>query len=255
VAELREALNFTGRVVLVTGGTRGIGRAIAARFAEAGASVIVCGRTPPSQPGPGAFIACDVRQADNVRTMVDALGAQHGRIDVLVNNAGGSPKAEAATASPRFSEAIIGLNLIAPLHVSQACWRWMQESGGAIVNIASVSALRPSPGAAAYAAAKGGLLALSRTLAQEWAPTIRVNAIIAGLMETENTENTYGTPAAQAEIAASVPLRRFGAGEDIANAALYLASPLANFVTGAELMVHGGGERPPFLDILARHGA
>src|SRR5262249_61028966 len=127
-------------------------------------------------------IACDVRDADQVRAMIDAIGAKHGRIDVLVNNAGGSPQTDAATASPRFSESIIRLNLLGPLNVAQVCHQWMQEHGGAIVNIASISAVRPSPGTAAYAAAKGGLLALSRTLAQEWAPTIRVNAIIAGLM-------------------------------------------------------------------------
>jgi NAD(P)-dependent dehydrogenase (short-subunit alcohol dehydrogenase family) len=251
VADLREALNFGGRNVLVTGGTRGIGRIIAARFADAGARVIVCGRNPPTEPLSAEFRACDVRDADQARAMADAMGAEHGSIDILINNAGGAPQADAATASPRFSEAIIRLNLLGPLNVSQACHRWMQDKGGAIVNVASVSAIRPSPGTAAYAAAKAGLLALSRTLAQEWAPKIRVNAIIAGLMETETTENTYGSPAAQAEVAASVPLGRFGNGEDIANAALYLTSPLASFVSGAEFLVHGGGERPPFLDIIA----
>jgi NAD(P)-dependent dehydrogenase (short-subunit alcohol dehydrogenase family) len=251
VADLREALNFSGRTVLVTGGTRGIGRIIAARFADAGARVIVCGRNPPTEALPAEFRACDVRDPDQVRAMADAVGAERGNIDVLINNAGGSPQADAATASPRFSEAIIRLNLLGPLNVSQACHRWMQDKGGAIVHVASVSAIRPSPGTAAYAAAKAGLLALSRTQAQEWAPKIRVNAIIAGLMETETTENTYGSPTAQAEVAASVPLGRFGNGEDIANAALYLASPLASFVSGAELLVHGGGERPPFLDIIA----
>jgi len=239
VVELREALNFKGRVALVTGGTRGIGRAIAARLAEAGAAVVICGRTPPAEELPFEFHACDVRQADAVHAMVDAIGAQHGHIDVLVNNAGGSPRADAATASPRFSEAIIGLNLIAPLHVAQACRRWMQD-GGAIINVASVSGVRPSPGTAAYAAAKGGLLALSRTLAQEWAPAIRVNAIIAGLMQTETSDNTYGSPEAQAAIAASVPLKRFGSGDDIANAALYLASPASASVTGGIFPIDDG---------------
>lgn len=250
----RTALNFKGRVVLVTGGTRGIGRAIVTRFAEAGALTISCGRTAPVEPVPGEFYACDVRQPEAVRAMTDAIGAKHGRIDVLINNAGGSPAVEAANASPRFSEAIIALNLLAPLHVSQACWRWMQDNGGAIVNVASVSAVRPSPGTAAYAAAKSGLLGLTRSLAQEWAPKIRVNTIVAGLIETETAEDTYGSPAAQNALAASVPLQRLGLGEDIANAALYLASPLASFVTGADLLVHGGGERPPFLDIVAAHG-
>jgi NAD(P)-dependent dehydrogenase (short-subunit alcohol dehydrogenase family) len=126
----------------------------------------------------------------------------------------------------------------------------MQDSGGAIINIASVSAVRPSPGTAAYSAAKAGLLALTRSLAQEWAPKIRVNAIVAGLIETEQADVTYGSPETQAALAASLPIKRLGRGQDIADAALFLASPLASYVNGAELAVDGGGERPPFLDIV-----
>lgn len=249
----RDPLNFEGRVVLVTGGGRGIGRAIVARFAAAGASVVTCGRTQPETPPPAAFHVCDVCQPDQVRALADAVGAAHGCIDVLVNNAGGSPPADAATASPRFSEAIVALNLMAPLHLSQACHRWMQAQGGAIINIASVSGVRPSPGAAAYAAAKAGLLGLTRSLAQEWAPKIRVNAIVAGLIETEQAETTYGPTAVRQRLAASLPIQRLGRGEDIADAALFLASPLAAYVNGAELAVDGGGERPPFLDIVKAH--
>ncbi len=249
----RDPLNFEGRVVLVTGGGRGIGRAIVERFAAAGASVVTCGRTQPENSPSATFHLCDVRQTDQVRALVEAVGAAHGRIDVLINNAGGSPRADAATASPRFSEAIVALNLMAPLHLSQACYRWMQAEGGAIINIASVSGVRPSPGAAAYAAAKAGLLGLTRSLAQEWAPTIRVNAIVAGLIETEQAEATYGSAAARQKLAASLPIRRLGRGEDVADAALFLASPLAAYVNGAELAVDGGGERPPFLDIVKTH--
>jgi NAD(P)-dependent dehydrogenase (short-subunit alcohol dehydrogenase family) len=249
-----------GRVVIVTGGTKGIGRHIAQGFLDAGAQVAVCARTKPdslpeSAGRKASFLACDVRDAASCRAFVDAVGEAHGRVDVLVNNAGGSPPAEAATVSPRFSEAIIALNLTGPLHLAQAAYRWMdaQPEGGSIVNIASVAGVRPAPGTAAYGAAKAGLLSLTRSLAQEWGPKIRVNAIVAGLMQTEQTGLSYGSVAAQEEIAASVPMKRMGRGSDIAAAALYLASPMAEFVTGATLEVHGGGEPPLFLDIIRRH--
>ena len=249
-----------GRVVLVTGGTKGIGRSIAQAFLDAGANVAVCARSQPdSLPESGGrsatFHACDVRDAASCRAFVDAVGEAHGRIDVLVNNAGGSPPVEAATVSPRFSEAIIALNLTGPLHLSQAVHRWMsaQPDGGSIVNIASVAGVRPAPGTVAYGAAKAGLLNLTRSLAQEWGRTIRVNAIVAGLMQTEQVELSYGSKAAQEEIAASVPMKRMGNGADIAAAALYLSSPMAGFVSGATLEVHGGGEMPLFLDIVRRH--
>lgn len=236
--------------MLVTGGGRGIGRAIVERFAEAGAHVITCGRSEPNPAPPAEFHICDVRKVEQVQAMVAVIKDKHGRLDVLVNNAGGSPQTDAATASPRFSEAIVALNLMAPLHLSQACHALMQEHGGSIINIASVSAVRPSPGTAAYAAAKSGLLGLTRSLAQEWAPKIRVNVIIVGLTETENAELTYGSQEAQAALAASLPIKRLAKGSDIADAALFLASPLASYINGAELAVDGGGERPPFLDIV-----
>jgi NAD(P)-dependent dehydrogenase (short-subunit alcohol dehydrogenase family) len=117
-----------------------------------------------------------------------------------------------------------------------------------IVNIASVSGLRPTPGTAAYGAAKAGLLSLTQTLAMEWAPKVRVNAVTAGMIETELAGLFYGEGEARARVAATVPLGRLGTPRDVAGACLYLASPLAAYVTGASLLVHGGGERPPFLD-------
>lgn len=254
------SITLPGRVVLVTGGTKGIGRSIAEVFLAAGATVVVCARSEPEAlPESGgrraSFIACDVRSAAACKDLVDAVARTHGRLDVLINNAGGSPAADAAKASPRFSQAIIDLNLMAPIHLSQAVHPWMaaQKEGGAIINIASVTGRRPSPGTAVYGAAKAGLLSLTTSLAQEWGPRIRVNAIVVGLIETEQTELTYGSAEAQAAIANSLPMKRMGRGADIALGALFLASPLAAFVSGAALEIHGGGERPLFLDLIARH--
>jgi NAD(P)-dependent dehydrogenase (short-subunit alcohol dehydrogenase family) len=190
-----------------------------------------------------------VRDPDQVLALVDAVLERHGRLDVAVNNAGGAPFAESATASPRFNEAIIRLNLIAPFSVAQASNRVMQAQpeGGVIVNIASVSGTRPSPGTAAYGAAKAGLVNLTQTLAVEWAPKVRVNAVVGGLIATEQAHLHYGDEAAIRRVAATVPAGRLGTPGDVADACLYLSSPLAAFVSGAALTVHGGGERPAFL--------
>jgi NAD(P)-dependent dehydrogenase (short-subunit alcohol dehydrogenase family) len=277
-------LDHTGKVVLVTGGTRGIGRTIAAQYTAAGASVVVCGRTPPDAASPqhratdaheaqsqaerehhrtpstegndgsvGAtppiFVRCDVREADQVAPLVAAVVERLGRLDVVVNNAGGGPYVDTTTASPTLSEAVIRLNLLGPLFVAQAANRVMQdqEAGGVIVNIASVSATRPTPGTAAYGAAKAGLLSLTQTLAVEWAPKVRVNAVVAGIVQTDDTYEIYGNDATLARMAATVPLGRLGTPADVAGACLYLSSPLAAYVSGAALTLHGGGERPAYL--------
>ncbi len=258
--------DFTGRVAVVTGGTRGIGRGITEAFLGAGADVLVCGRT---EVEPGALpeaadasgtrrravsVVADVRQADQARAVIDAAAGRLGRIDVLVNNAGGSPVVDAATASPGFSASIVALNLLAPLYCAQAANAVMQEQeeGGSIVNIGSVSGLRPSPGTAAYGAAKAGLVNLTQTLAVEWAPKVRVNCLTAGLVATEAAEDHYGGRRGMAEVAASVPLGRFATPADVAGLCLVLASPLAGYVSGANLVAHGGGEWPSFLAAVER---
>jgi NAD(P)-dependent dehydrogenase (short-subunit alcohol dehydrogenase family) len=126
----------------------------------------------------------------------------------------------------------------------------VQEDGGAVVNVASVSGLRPSPGASAYGAAKAGLINLTATLAMEWAPLVRVNCVTAGLLDTGAGDDFYGGPGGMEKVAATVPLGRMGTPFDVAEACLFLASPAAAFISGANLVVDGGGERPPFLTAL-----
>jgi NAD(P)-dependent dehydrogenase (short-subunit alcohol dehydrogenase family) len=253
--EMQNKLDFSAKVIIVTGGGKGVGRGISERFLESGATVIICGRSEPeSLPcanGKNAvFFALDVRDAEAIQQLVDTVAKQYGRIDVLVNNAGGAPAADAATVSPRFSESIIRLNLLAPLNFSQSCNQVMQnqDSGGVIINIASVSAVRPSPGTAAYGAAKAGLISLSSSLAVEWAPKVRTNSIIAGLIRTEQAHLHYGDDAGIAAIGDTIPLGRMALPEDIGDACLFLASDLASYISGSTLTLHGGGENPAFLD-------
>jgi NAD(P)-dependent dehydrogenase (short-subunit alcohol dehydrogenase family) len=249
------APDLSGQVVIVTGGARGIGRGITEGFLAAGADVTICGRSDPESLPSAAgrtatFVAADVRESDDVERVVAETVARSGRLDVLVNNAGGSPPADSATASPRFSRAIIELNLVAPLVFSQHAYAVMkdQESGGSIVNIASVSGTRPNPGSVAYGAAKAGLLNLTATLAVDFAPKVRVNAVTAGLIVTEQAHLFYGDEDGIAAVGATVPLGRMGTPHDIAGVCLFLASPLAAYVSGANILVHGGGELPAYLD-------
>jgi len=238
-------VSLDGKVAIVTGGSAGIGRAIGEKLLAAGARVVTCARHVPASPV-GHFVTADVREVEQIDHVIHETLQRFGRLDLLVNNAGGSPEADAATASPRFSSAIIQLNLMAPLNFAQRANAVMQKQpeGGLVLNIASVSGVRPSPGTAAYGAAKAGLLSLTESLAIEWAPKVRLNAIVAGPILTEKVALHYGDGKG---VAATIPMGRMGTPEDVADACLLFASPLARFLTGASLLVHGGGERPAFL--------
>jgi NAD(P)-dependent dehydrogenase (short-subunit alcohol dehydrogenase family) len=249
-AEGVPAISFglAGRVALVTGGVRGVGAGISSVFAEQGATVVTCARRAV-EGLPYEFHSCDIRDDDAVRAMIDAIFDRHGRLDVAVNNAGGSPYVLTADSSAKFNRKIIELNLIGALSVSQHANDKMQtqQQGGAIVNICSVSGRRPTPGTAAYGAAKAGLESLTETLAVEWGPKVRVNACVVGMVETEQSELFYGDAESIAAISKNVPLGRLAKPADIGWAAAFLASEAASYISGATLEVHGGGEPPHYL--------
>jgi NAD(P)-dependent dehydrogenase (short-subunit alcohol dehydrogenase family) len=245
---------MTGRTVIVTGATAGLGRVIATRFLEHGADVVVCARRAPADTvaavgREAAFVAADVRDADQINRVVEKAVAATGRIDVLVNNAGGAPPAETATVSPRFNEKVIALNLLAPMTFAQAVHPVMsaQDGGGVIINISSVSSIRPTPAGAAYGAAKAGLDNLTQTLAHEWGPTIRVLSVMVGLLRTEQAHLYYGDEAGIEAVGGTLALGRLGNPDEIADVVLFCASPLASFMSGASVPVHGGGEVPSYL--------
>ncbi|HUA94459.1 MAG TPA: SDR family oxidoreductase [Acidimicrobiales bacterium] len=259
-SHLGASLNFSGKAVIVTGGVRGVGRAIAEAFLSAGAEVVVCGRSRPDPaelprvvaPEDGervaVFVPADVREPEQAEGLVQEATERFGRLDVLVNNAGGSPFVPSAEVSPRLVASVIALNLLAPFYCAQAANAVLQRGdGGSIVNIGSVSGIRPSPGTAAYGAAKAGLVSLTGSLAVEWAPKVRVNCLTAGLLDTGSGVEHYGGSEGMARVAATVPLGRVGIPTDVAGACLFLASPLAGYISGANLVLHGGGEWPAFL--------
>ncbi|MCY1655962.1 MULTISPECIES: SDR family oxidoreductase [Dietzia] len=243
-------LGLAGKVVLVTGGVRGVGAGISTVFREAGAVVVTCARRPADEGSDVAdleFHSVDLRDAEAVRAMIDGIVADHGRLDVVVNNAGGAPFALAAEASANFHAKIVALNLLSALTVAQEANRVMQPTGGAIINISSVSGHRPSPGTASYGAAKAGVDSLTQSLAVEWAPAVRINSVVVGPVKTELAEMHYGDSDGVAAVDATIPMGRMADPRDVGQAAAFLASPLAAYITGAELLVHGGGEKPAFL--------
>ena len=247
-------LDFTGKTVIVTGGTKGIGQVIATTFLAHGADVVICARNAPDEPvaangNEAVFVTCDVRDPEQVKAVAQTALDRFGRIDVLVNNAGGAPPADSATVSARFNERIIALNLLAPITFAQAVHPAMvaQDTGGVILNISSVSGMRPNPAGVAYGAAKAGLSNVAQTLATEWGPKIRVLTVTVGLIVTDEAHLYYGDDAGIQRVADTIPARRMGNPDDIADVVLFLASPMARWMTGTDVMVHGGGEIPAYL--------
>lgn len=253
-------LDFTGKVAIVTGGAGHIGQAIVKALLTAGADVVYCGRNKPTQDivvdGKAAhFIAADIRNPDDSQRLIDETVARFSRLDILVNNAGGSPPVDAANASASFTQKIIQLNLVAPMVIAQQAYHAMIASGGVanVVNISSVSAVRSSPGTAAYGAAKAGLLNATESLAMEWGPHIRVNSLIVGLVHHDAGVEHYGGEEGFKRVADMLPLKRMAQPSDVADAVMYLCSDQAAYVSGASLAVHGGGEVPVFLHLAKQH--
>ncbi|KUL34996.1 short-chain dehydrogenase [Streptomyces sp. NRRL F-4489] len=248
-------LDLTGQVAVVTGGTRGVGAGIARAFLRAGAEVIVCARRPPDEPvaevgRTARFHPVDLREPAAVREFFARVATDHGRLDCLVNNAGGTPYRLLGESAAERHARVVELNLTAPMTASLAAYEVMrgQPQGGSVIMIGSVSGTRPSPGTAAYGAAKAGLENLARSMAVEWAPLVRVNTLVLGMVRTELSALHYGDEAGVAAVGATVPLGRLAEPAEIGDACVFLASGRAGYVSGASLLVHGGGERPAFLE-------
>lgn len=243
--------SFKNKTVLITGASRGIGRVIAEHYLEAGAGVIACARNLPKQTLRSAnrkadFIAADIRMSENVQALFSHIKKNYGALDIVINNAGGSPYLPIAKSSPRLLETIMRLNLTAPIWIARQAYPLMRRNGGCIINIASTAGLRAAPETAAYGAAKAGLIHFTQSAAIEWAPKIRVNAIAPGMVLQENSASYYGGKQALARLARTLPMKRLASPQDIADACLFLTAPDSNYISGAVLEMHGGGERLAF---------
>jgi NAD(P)-dependent dehydrogenase (short-subunit alcohol dehydrogenase family) len=248
-------MRLANKTALITGAGSGIGRAIACRFASEGARLMLCDIAEEGlretvgqieQAGGEAFtVLGDVAQRPDADRMVEAAVARLGRLEIVINNAGiaGSQQATLAHLTPDEDwERVIGVNLSGVFWIARAAVRHMLEhDGGVIVNTASVAGLVPFPGRAAYNASKGGVVALTRALALDYAPNhIRVNALCPGLIETNMTRWRLEIPELRQQVLSATPWGRVGQAGDIAAAALYLASDESDFMTGQMLVVDGG---------------
>ncbi|MFS8037124.1 SDR family NAD(P)-dependent oxidoreductase [Xanthobacter sp. AM11] len=242
-----------GKVVIVTGGGRGLGRAICEGFAGAGARVVLTGRTAATVEAAAAAITAaggsaqgfvaDVSREEDMAALCSAVVAQRGRIDVLVNNAGINPwyKPAEDTSLDEW-RSVVETNLTGVFLAARAAGRVMLAQGeGAIVNITSVAGRVGLARTTAYCAAKGGVELMTRQLALEWATRgVRVNAVGPGYFETELTEGLRHNQKLSARVTARTPMGRFGRPDELVGACLFLASPAASYITGASLAVDGG---------------
>ncbi|MGA8233819.1 MAG: 2-dehydro-3-deoxy-D-gluconate 5-dehydrogenase KduD [Candidatus Acidiferrales bacterium] len=247
-----EAFRLHGKNALVTGARRGLGKAVAIGLAEAGANVLCHGHDP--NPGDVCdkirklgrktdYLAVDVADPAAGATLIEKMTADFGSIDVLVNNAGIIRRAPASEHSVEDWDAVIAADLSAVFRLSQLAGRWMLEHQrtGKIVNIASLLSFQGGIRVPAYAAAKGGVVQLTKAFSNEWAAQgINVNAIAPGYMATDNTEALRNEPVRSRQILERIPAGRWGEPEDIAGAAVFLSSSASDYVHGHVLVVDGG---------------
>jgi NAD(P)-dependent dehydrogenase (short-subunit alcohol dehydrogenase family) len=246
-----ETFRLDGKAALITGGTRGIGRAIAEAFVGAGASVCVLARKAEELEetstalrnggGTATTFRGSAGDPEAITAGVAHCMSELGHLDILVNNAGTNPTfGPLIEVEPAAVRKVLEVNLEGPLRLAQAAWTaWMREHGGVIINVASLGGVRPSLGIGMYNTSKAALIHLTRQLALELGPDVRVNALAPGLVKTYFARALFEHD--EEGVAARFPLKRLGVPDDVAGAALFLASDASSWLTGETLLIDGGG--------------